>query len=156
MTPWSSSLVCDIFWNFWKKVVILFRVASLMENAAEWSAVKRLPQTKPLPRLKLCVKSDTVWKVNPSFEELRGPKGNPCRFCSLLHVRIPPCVIFYQVCSLRWGQLDTKICEPAGISLDHGMVQHQAFQLLLAGWWTEIVEKAINCATAQVRRWGFI
>lgn len=126
-----------------------------MENAAEWSAVKRLPQTKPLPRLELCMKSDNVWKVNPSFGKLCDPQGNPCRFCSLLHVRISPWVIFYRVWSLRWGQSDTKIFEPAGISLDDGTVKPPAFKLLLAGRWTGAVEKVINHATAQVRKWEF-
>lgn len=47
-----------------------------MENAAEWRAVKRLPQTKPLLHMKLCIAVKTIFeKLTPTFEELCDPKG---------------------------------------------------------------------------------
>lgn len=65
---------------------------------------------------KLCVESDTVWKVNPSFEELRGPKGNPRRPRSPLPVRIPPRYLSsgvrFEVRSIRHKSMWTSWNQP--------------------------------------------
>ena len=127
-----------------------------MENGVEWGTVKRLSQTKTIaPREAVHAVETRLEKLTSTFEELHDPKENQFRFCFLRCVTIFPWVIFDQLWSFQWGPSDAEISEAAGISLDPYTVKHQAWKLLLEGWWTEIVEKLINYATTNVRKWPF-
>lgn len=89
--------VWHFFWTLEKNVVILFKLTSLMENAAEWGTVKRFSQTKTIaPHEAMHAVETTMEKLTSTFEELRDPKENQFRFCTLLCVTIFPWVIFDQ------------------------------------------------------------